>query len=132
MWDVETDPPDRSAHGVPGEQVYLSYAYLNAGDYDAFASLLADDVTVQGPHGTAGRGRDGVIAAETSRQFRYSVEDVWVAGPRIVATGILYTRQAPVRETDFAAIFTLSKSGLISSCRTYVSHISADQAMEVN
>lgn len=132
MWDVETDPPARWAHGVPGEQVYLSYAYLNAGDYDAFASLLDDDVTVRGPLGTGARGRAAVIAEERNRQFRYSVEDVWAAGGRIVATGILYPGEEPGREVDFAALFTLSKSGLISSCRTYVSQISADQAVEAN
>ncbi|MFJ6632441.1 nuclear transport factor 2 family protein [Streptomyces sp. NPDC091376] len=112
---------------VSVEHVYLSYAYLNARDYDAFASLLDEDVTLRGPDGTAAFGRAAVTAAEESRRFTYVIEDLWGSAERMVVTGIRRCPEDTCPAVDFAAIFNLSKCGLISSCRTYVAPVSADE-----
>lgn len=74
---------------VPTEHVHLSYAYLNARDYDAFVSLLDEDVTVRGPDGTSVCGREAVVAAEQRRRRTYVLEDLWSTAGRVVATEIL-------------------------------------------
>ncbi|MEU3302071.1 nuclear transport factor 2 family protein [Streptomyces sp. NPDC006678] len=112
---------------VSVEHVYLSYAYLNARDYDAFASLLDEDVTLRESDGTAAFGRAAVTAAEESRRFTYVIEDLWGSAEKMVVTGIRRRPEDPCTAVDFAAIFNLSKCGLISSCRTYVAPVSADE-----
>jgi hypothetical protein len=106
---------------APGDHVYLGYAYLNARDYDAFASLVEDDVTVRVPGEPPARGRAAVVASERRRGFRYSLRDLWLAQGRIVATGVLYQHGGAEPELDFAEIFTMSSYGLIAERRTYVS-----------
>ena len=106
---------------APVEHVYLSYAYLNARDYDAFASLLEDDVTVSVPGEVIAKGRAAVISTERGRRVSYSLEDLWAGQGRIVATGVFYQQADSVQGVDFADIFTVSSRGLIASRKTYAS-----------
>ncbi|MGI5403447.1 nuclear transport factor 2 family protein [Streptomyces sp. CA-135486] len=106
---------------APVEHVYLSYAYLNARDYDAFASLLEDDVTVSVPDEVIAKGRAAVISTERRRRVSYSLEDLWAGQGRIVATGVFYRQADSVQGVDFADIFTVSPRGLIASRKTYAS-----------
>ncbi|MFK4227063.1 nuclear transport factor 2 family protein [Streptomyces sp. NPDC019890] len=106
---------------APVEHVYLSYAYLNARDYDAFASLLEDDVTVSVPGEVIAIGRAAVISTERGRRVSYSLEDLWAGQGRIVATGVFYRQADSVHGVDFADIFIVSSRGLIASRKTYAS-----------
>ncbi|MFJ3503355.1 MULTISPECIES: nuclear transport factor 2 family protein [unclassified Streptomyces] len=113
---------------APADHVYLSYAYLNARDYDALASLLDADVVFRGPEGVVASGREDVIAAEKRRRFVYTLDEIWSAAGRMVVTGILRQPEPGCPEVDFAAIFVMSECGLIVSRRTYVSGIIPDEA----
>lgn len=81
---------------VSVEHVYLSYAYLNARDYDAFASLLDEDVTLRESDGTAAFGRAAVTAAEECRRFTYVIEDLWGSAEKMVVTGIHAASRRPL------------------------------------
>ncbi|MFE7778868.1 hypothetical protein ACFU5O_34330 [Streptomyces sp. NPDC057445] len=121
MPERQDEPPVPWPEAAPGEHVYLSYAYLNARDYDAFASLLELDAVVSVPGEMPACGRAAVVAAERRRRFRYSIQDLWIAQGRIVTTGVLYRQEGCARGVDFADICMMSAYGLIASRRTYIS-----------
>ncbi|MEV6948656.1 nuclear transport factor 2 family protein [Streptomyces sp. NPDC051172] len=112
-----------AAAGV--DHVRLQYEYLVAHDLDGYLSLLDQDMTVHGPGGPEGRGRDEVEELRR-RQLRGSsmacvVSDVFASGTKVAAVG-RYTGDAlhgrPV-DAEFCAVFTLSANGLLLSEKTY-------------
>lgn len=111
-----------AAAGV--DHAWLSYHYLDAGDVDGYASLLDDDAVVRRPGSPTLHGRDEVERFHCDGNRRgstHTVEDVFAAGDRVVATGHVVT-DAPdgtLLDVDFADIFTLSENGLFAAKVTY-------------
>ncbi|MFE7131726.1 nuclear transport factor 2 family protein [Streptomyces sp. NPDC057638] len=113
--------------GAAGEHISLSYAYLNADDYDTLASLLDADATVLLPGQPSVSGREAVIEAERRRRYRYQLREVWSVDRRhCVALGVLFPPGVAAEGVDFADVFTLSPHGLIASRRTYVGGMRRD------
>ena len=100
----------------------LSYAYLNCGDIDAYASLFHDDVVVRRPDATTIHGRDALEHMQTCGNDRppgrYVVHHVFASDRRVAATGC-YEIAATGESVEFADIFTIAETGLILAQCTY-------------
>ncbi|MFG2357847.1 nuclear transport factor 2 family protein [Streptomyces sp. NPDC048521] len=107
--------------------VLLSYHYEDIGDFDGYASLLADDVTFERPGTPPQHGRSAVLRARTAGATPYRQHElvsVVAEGDVVVVLGrVVQSAPGAVRGTphgvDFADVFHLSEHSLIRSCRRY-------------
>ena len=116
------------------EAVVLSYHYLNAGDIDAYGSLLAAEAILHRPgdDSVCGRGRieehwahrvgadAGYRQVDSVRIVCGSGSGVGAAdgsGTQVIATGRL-TRRGEV-EIEFVDLHTVSRDGLLLSQKSY-------------
>ncbi|MFJ4962283.1 hypothetical protein EES43_07005 [Streptomyces sp. ADI96-02] len=93
--------------------MYLAYAYLNATEYDAFGSLLDEDVSVHLPGEESVRGKDSVMWLEFSRDLVYSLESVWTTPGGVFVTGVVHPRTDSAGAVGFVDILTFSPCGLL-------------------
>lgn len=107
-----------------GEHVYLTYAYLNASEYDDFGSLLDDDVTVWLPGEDPVHGKELVILQEYSRDLVYSLESVWATPGGVFVTGVVHARLDPADAMGFVDILTFSPHGLLLVRKRYHARMS--------
>ncbi|GAA3228520.1 nuclear transport factor 2 family protein [Dactylosporangium siamense] len=101
------------------DHVRLSYDYLDAGNLDAYGSLLDDNVQVRRPDAAQGRGRVQVqrLHAEvTGPPGRHLLDRIIADGDSIVVTG-RFVR--PPVDVEFVDVFTLSDFGLLLGYRRY-------------
>ncbi|MBB5872733.1 ketosteroid isomerase-like protein [Allocatelliglobosispora scoriae] len=107
------------------DHAQLSYAYLNSGDIDGYASLFHADAVVRRPDAGIIRGRDELerdrTAASRTRDGHYVVQHVFASGGRVAVTGrfVLDAPRATGDGVEFADIFTVDESGLLLAQSTY-------------
>jgi hypothetical protein len=115
-------PTSAAIAAIGEDHTRLSYAYLNCGDIDAYASLFHADVVVRRPDATTIHGRDALehmqACANGRPPGRYIVHNVFASGRRVAATG-RYEIAATGTTVEFADIFTIAESGLILAQSTY-------------
>ncbi|MFJ2420660.1 nuclear transport factor 2 family protein [Streptomyces brevispora] len=115
-------PPDDLVTAAGVDHVRLVYDYLNAGDLDAYASLLHDEVEFELPGRPLARGRTEVLhahRADVERTTRHEIDrvvahDHWViaAGRRIVP-GV---DESCLRFVDF---FGIADDSMVRTCTRY-------------
>jgi hypothetical protein len=105
------------------DHVRLSYQYLDAGDIDAYGSLLDQGVQIRYPGAPVRRGRAEVlrVSAATGPPGRHDIHRIIADGDGIAVLGRFTPPPAPhaggpCRSTDFVDIFTLTEVGLLRSC----------------
>lgn len=127
-WSDESAGPVASAvvAGVGVEHVRLSYEYLDRGDVDGFASLLAPDAVLLRPGGRAVRGRADIERWLVSRVDRTSgtntVYSVFPAAGTVITIGHCAAHDADghPRDMEFTDVFTIAPSGLLRTLKRYV------------
>ncbi|HUQ58544.1 nuclear transport factor 2 family protein [Lentzea sp.] len=100
------------------DHVRLSYLYLDAGDLDAYASLLHEDMQVRQADAPTGRGREAAVRLARTRG-RHELFKVIAEGHCVVAVGHYRPPGHDTREFDFADFFTLSDDSLLLSRRRF-------------
>ncbi|HEX7306434.1 nuclear transport factor 2 family protein [Lentzea sp.] len=104
------------------DHVRLSYLYLDAGDLDAYASLLHEDMQVRHPGAPTGHGREAALRLAGTRGT-HELFKVIAEGHCVVAVGHYSPPgTAPPHdggEFDFADFFTLSDDSLLLSRRRF-------------
>ncbi|MFD5826759.1 nuclear transport factor 2 family protein [Lentzea sp. NPDC060358] len=117
--DRRRTPPSAATLAAGVDHVRLSYLYLDAGDLDAYASLLHEDVQVRQPGTPTGHGRDAAVRLAGTRGS-HELFKVVAEGHCVVAVGHYSPPAAGVvREFDFADFFTLSDDSLLLSRRRF-------------
>ena len=107
------------------DHVRLSYDYLDAGNLDAYGSLLDDEVQVRRPDAAQSRGRVQVqlLHAEvTGPPGRHLLDQIVAEGDTVVVTGRFVCPPAPPKDrldVEFVDVFTLSDFGLLLGYRRY-------------
>jgi hypothetical protein len=103
----------------------LTYAYLNNGDIDTYASLFDEAAVVRSPGRETIHGRAALEKAQADSgdgaRTRFVVQNVFASGNRVAATGRL-TRDivsCGYGDIEFADIFTIGESGLFVAQSTY-------------
>lgn len=102
------------------DHVRLAYHYLDLGDFDAYASLLHEDVQVRGVADHPAHGRsDAALQARAQRDpgAHHELYKLIADGDSIVAVGGYHQGEAPL---EFADVFTLADNGLLLSHRRYL------------
>lgn len=115
-------PASTAIAAIGLDHTRLSYAYLNSGDIDGYASLFHADAVVRRPDSTTIHGREALEVAQVRGgdrpPGRYVVHNVFASDWRVAATG-RYEIAATRTSVEFADIFTVSESGLILAQSTY-------------
>ena len=106
-------PPSAAVMAVGVDHVRLLYAYLDAGELDAYASLIHAHAQLRGvgPHDTDNR-EDAVRVLRALPRGTHELRTVEPGDRTVTVTG-RYT--AATGTVDFADVFTLSDCGLIHS-----------------
>ncbi|HWO58789.1 MAG TPA: nuclear transport factor 2 family protein [Umezawaea sp.] len=115
-------PPSAASVAAGVDHVRLSYFYQDAGDLDAYASLLHEDVQLNQPGNSTGHGRAEAVKL-LDVAGRHELYKVVAEGDCVVAVGRYSSPTAPRRhglaEFDFADFFTLSDDALLLSRRRF-------------
>ncbi|NED16370.1 nuclear transport factor 2 family protein [Streptomyces sp. SID9124] len=103
------------------DHVRLVYDYLDAGDLDACASLLRDDVELDLPGAPAVHGRTAFVHTHHDHlgsRARHEIDQVVAHARTVVAAGrrIDAGGDAGVRFVDF---FRIAADGMVESCTRY-------------
>lgn len=109
----------RTDGAVGIDHVRLGYDYLDRGDLDGYASLLAAGVVLDEPGQQLVRGREAVCGARRAGSRTGGVHTVHVvrAGAGwAIALGRFERRG---RSVEFADVFTISGSGLLLTQKCY-------------
>ncbi|SDM14630.1 nuclear transport factor 2 family protein [Nonomuraea jiangxiensis] len=120
-FDEQSTPATRSAYLAAAaiDHARLSYAYLNDGNLDAYASLFEHDAVWYRPDTTV-RGREELVRFQEKRAGRFSVTEVISegSGEHVVVLGRT-TEPAFGAQVGVAEVFTVSGRGLFTSLRTF-------------
>ncbi|MFF0508720.1 nuclear transport factor 2 family protein [Streptomyces fimicarius] len=124
--DARTSPAPHTADDLVtaagADHVRLVYDYLDAGDLDACASLLHDDVALDLPGGPVTRGRTAFVHAHRDHlgsPARHEIAHVVARARTVVAAGRRIgpgDDSAGVRFVDF---FRIAADGMVESCTRY-------------
>ncbi|EST38313.1 hypothetical protein N566_08115 [Streptomycetaceae bacterium MP113-05] len=104
------------------DHVRLVYDYLNAGDLDACASLLHDDVEYELPGRPPVRGRPAVLHVhreDATFTTRHEIDRVVAHDHSVVAVGrrvLPASDEEPLRFVDF---FSIADDALVRACTRY-------------
>lgn len=120
-------PPGAAVTAAAVDHIILSYLYLDDGNLDGYASLLADDVRLDRPNQPPVRGRDAVlahVARIAGPPSRHQVHRVIASGDCVAAEGRCTGPAAPRgvdgrQVVDFVDICTVSADGLLLAQRRY-------------
>jgi hypothetical protein len=106
------------------DHVRLLYRYLDTGEFDAYASLLDENVQVRGVSARPAHGREA--AADAARatadpSARHELYKIIAAADSVVVTGrrLALDPDTGPTEFDFADVFTLSDDALVLSQRRF-------------
>jgi hypothetical protein len=121
--------PGASVTAAGVDHVRLWYHYLDAGDLDAYGSLLDENAQVYRPDALPGHGREQVLQrqAELARSTTgHHIYKIIAAEGAVAVTGRCTVRRS-ARENgesdddgvEFADFFTLTDKGLLLTCRRY-------------
>ncbi|MFD9700041.1 nuclear transport factor 2 family protein [Lentzea sp. NPDC059081] len=117
--DRRGTPPSAATLAAGVDHVRLSYLYLDAGDLDAYASLLHEDMQVRHPGAPTVHGREAALRLAGPRGT-HELFKVVAEGYCVVAVGHYSPPgDAVVHEFDFADFFTLSDDSLLLSRRRF-------------
>ncbi|MEU5693378.1 hypothetical protein [Actinosynnema sp. NPDC020468] len=103
-------PPSAATAAAGVDHVRLSYLYLDAGDLDAYASLLDEAIQLAEPETPPACGRVEATRRAAREDGTHQLFKVVAEGDCVVAVG-RYT--APAKAYDFADLFTLSPEALL-------------------
>lgn len=116
---VET-VPSAATTAAAVDHVRLAYLYLDAGDLDAYASLVHEDAQFRRPDAPDARGRVEVLAmlavcvrAGGSHELFKVVAD----GDCIAVVG--HHTSSDGADVEFADFFTIADDGLLLGCRRF-------------
>ncbi|MFI9387409.1 nuclear transport factor 2 family protein [Kutzneria sp. NPDC052558] len=98
------------------DHVRLSYAYLDEGEWDAYTSVLDEDMAVYGIGAGPALGRAEAVRAVGGLAGRHEVHQVIGSGSCVVAIG---RYRGAVADVEFADVFTLSDRALLLSQRRF-------------
>jgi hypothetical protein len=118
-------PPAAAITSIGVDHVRLSYDYLDAGDIDAYGSLLDDNVQVRRPDAVQSQGRVQVLrlhAEVTGPPGRHMLDLIIADEDSVVVLGHFIRPSAPPHElldVEFVDVFTLSEVGLLLGYRRY-------------
>jgi len=101
------------------DHVRLSYEYLDAGEMDAYSSVLDEDMRVDGVGAGPAHGRADAVRAACGLAGpvgRHELHRVIGSGSCVVAIGRYRSASADV---EFADVFTLSDRALLLSQRRF-------------
>ncbi|MEU4519959.1 nuclear transport factor 2 family protein [Amycolatopsis sp. NPDC024027] len=104
------------------DHVRLLYRYLDAGEFDGYASLLDENVQVRGVGAVPAYGREAAAeAARAAPAARHELYKIIAAADSVVVTGRRLARDPDTGRTefDFADVFTLSDDALVLSQRRF-------------
>jgi len=111
--------PPSSLADAGADHVRMAYHYVDAGDFDAYASLLHDDVQVRGLAGRPAHGRtDATQLARGTRRGHHELYKLIADGDSVVAVG--RHQSAGPADVEFADVFTLADNGLLLCHRRFV------------
>ncbi|WP_406725056.1 nuclear transport factor 2 family protein [Streptomyces sp. GD-15H] len=109
-----------TAAGV--DHVRLVYDYLNAGDLDACASLLHDEVEFELPGQPPARGRTAVLHAhrvDVALTTRHEIDHIVAHDHSVVAVGRRIVPGADERGLRFVDFFTIADDAMVRACTRY-------------
>ncbi|MFE7484112.1 nuclear transport factor 2 family protein [Streptomyces sp. NPDC057552] len=117
-WALPADPV--TAAGV--DHIRLVYDYLNAGDFDACASLLHDDVEFELPGRPTARGRTAVLHAhrtDTALTTRHEIDRIVAHDHCVVAVGRIVGPGTEESSLRFIDCFGIADDAMVRSCTRY-------------
>jgi ketosteroid isomerase-like protein len=122
-----SSPPDAAVTGAAVDHVLLSYLYLDEGNLDAYASLLADDVQLKRPGQPTRSGRAAVLAAlagTAGPPGQHRLYQVIASGDCVATVGRCTGPAAlphadGFHDVDFVDIVTVSAQGLLVGQRRF-------------
>ncbi|MFC8538549.1 nuclear transport factor 2 family protein [Streptomyces sp. NPDC057249] len=100
------------------DHVRLVYAYLDAGDLDACASLLHDHVALELPGAPTAHGRTAFLHALGS-PARHEIDHVVAHARNVVAAGRRFAPGADDTCVRFVDLFRIAEDGMVESCTRY-------------
>jgi hypothetical protein len=132
-YEERGQPPSSTAFIAAGlDHVRLSYHYLDRGDFDAYGSLLDEDVQVSRPDAPHGAGRDAVVRLHSEiagPTVRHEIFKVVAQGDCVAVMGRCTALSHPsaaqgalgrtLSGVDFADFFTLSDQGMVMGYRRF-------------
>lgn len=128
--------PNATITSLGVEHVRLSYHYLDNGDIDGYASLLAEKVQIKRPDLPLAHGRDEAerLCADPLRPRGFhELYRVFGQSGDIAAVGryvvLPYGPERSPQDVDFVDIFTLADDGLILGQRRFLSPRYADRPL---
>ncbi|MGZ2359617.1 nuclear transport factor 2 family protein [Streptomyces sp. 372A] len=104
------------------DHVRLVYEYLDAGDLDACASLLHDDVTLDLPGAPTAHGRTAFLHAHRHHlgaPARHEIDHVVAHARSVVAAGRRFGPGADDPCVRFVDFFRIAEDGMVESCVRY-------------
>ncbi|MBR8743394.1 hypothetical protein DSY14_16920 [Nocardiopsis sp. MG754419] len=132
--DHDQPSPNATITSLGVEHVRLSYHYLDSGDIDGYASLLADKVQIKRPDLPLAHGRDEAerLCGDPLRPRGFhDLYRVFGQAGDIAAVGrfvvLPYGPGRGPEDVDFVDIFTLADDGLILGQRRFLSPRYADR-----
>ncbi|MET4926013.1 nuclear transport factor 2 family protein [Streptomyces sp. PSRA5] len=123
--DYACTEPQRPADLITAagiDHVRLVYDYLNAGDLDACASLLHDDVEFELPGLPPARGRTAVLHAHreaTTPATRHEIDRVVAHDHSVVAVGRRIVPGTGGTSLRFVDFFSIADDTMVRACTRY-------------
>ncbi len=112
--------PSTATTAAGTDHVRLSYLYLDAGDLDAYASLLDEAIQLTDPEFPPTRGRTEATRRAADTDGSHQLVRIVAEGDCVVAVGRYTARNTvPPRIYDFADLFTLSAEALLLTRRRF-------------
>jgi ketosteroid isomerase-like protein len=111
--------PPSPVTATGADHVRMAYHYVDAGDFDAYASLLHDDMQVRGLSSRPAHGRtDATLLARGTRRGHHELYKLIADGDSVVAVG-RHQSDGPA-DVEFADVFTVADNGLLLCQRRFV------------
>ena len=113
--DLTSRPASTATTSCGIDHVRLVYSYLDAGEFDGYASLLDEHVQLHGVWAASASGRQQAVdaaRAATNPAARHELYKIIAAADSVVVTG-------RYQGLDFADVFTISEDALVLCQRRF-------------